>query len=112
MKKYIIDQLSISGIDKALQRALSSNNVEKIEIIFNFLYNYCTYNDWDLGNPSHELAHDMIEYIGREFGKEWDDLDPQFPNNTFNWGYECFGREVVLGYSGVCGRYWSTIIRV
>ena len=49
----------------------------------------------------------VVMGILKEEGEEWDDHDPDYPNNTYNCGYVFNGDIFITGYTGNAGCYWN-----
>ena len=73
------------------------------------LHKYAT--EYDIGEDEEGLYDEIVEAlnIAEECGEYWDDSDPKFPNNTYNWGFTLDGYLFVRGYTGVADRYWNKI---
>lgn len=51
---------------------------------------------------------DLLESCSNSF--YWNDLDPNYPNNTYHYGFSYNNYVFDWGYSGCAGHYFDTII--
>lgn len=82
-----------------------SEDTYKIDV--ELLHKYAT--EYDIYDDEEELYDEIVEAldVAESCGEYWSDLDPRYPNNTFNWGFKLDGYLFVLDYTGVAGRYWN-----
>jgi hypothetical protein len=71
------------------------------------LYEYATSYDFidDVEGLRNEIEEALD--VAQGCGEYWDDLDPKYPNNTYNWGFKLDGYLFIRGYSGEAGMYWN-----
>ena len=49
---------------------------------------------------------DTFYHIMEDHGKEWNDLDSNYPDNLYHTGYVLNNEIFITGYTGVAGHYW------
>lgn len=71
------------------------------------LHKYAT--EYDVQEDVEHLEDELRDAlaVARDFGDYWDDLDPRYPNNPYNWGFTLDDFLFVLDYTGVAGKYWN-----
>lgn len=84
-----------------------SEDTYDIDVVL--LYRYAT--EYDCNKDVEGLADEIQEAldVAESCGEYWDDLDPRFPNNTYNYGFILDGCLFVRGYSGIADKYWNEI---
>ena len=77
---------------------------------------YCEELEYVAYFDMHDFSDQLRKYVVDTFFsvmdldcfEEWDDYDPQYPNNPYHIGFKDKdnGTIFVTGYTGVAGRFW------
>lgn len=66
------------------------------------------YTDYsDFKGSTINAMYEFVAVARNDYGHEWSDYDPEYPNNTYHTGFTLDGETFITGYSGIAGSYWN-----